>query len=142
MLDEVDWGTLGWTAAKVLFAGLLIFATGSFVFSIWRDLRVETWSGPDASVQSGQRLRDCQPVNQLASDTDLPAWIRYGGTVYGRRGSQMPSADPVSGVEVFSETGYALGRLRLRADEPVRRVLVVVPPSTSGAVYEPVPGCR
>ena len=46
--------------------------------TVWRDNTTDTWAGPDATVQSGQRLGGCDPVNILHDDA-FPTWIRYPG---------------------------------------------------------------
>ena len=61
-------------AAKLLvaaFVGVLLYAAVYVGYNAWRDSRVDTWSGPDTTVTSGQRLADCPVVNALHDD-DVP----------------------------------------------------------------------
>lgn len=134
-------------AAKLVVAaliGVLVYAAIYVGYNAWRDSRVDAWSGPDASVTSGQRLADCPVVNSLHDDT-FPTWIRYGGQVYRSTGSIRPvGTDPTND---YPSTGYQLGELRLlrvantpdgRAGKIIVLKLVDVP---VGQVFELTPDC-
>ncbi len=141
-LEDVDWEQLRWTAVKAAVALALLAAVGLFLHSIWRDLKVDTWSGPDATVQSGQRLRDCPVVNQLPSDDALPAWLRFEGAIYRRGRTLRGVADPSLGGTGYPETGHSLGSIRLLLDrDDRRRVLLIVPPARAAVAYELTPEC-
>jgi hypothetical protein len=141
-LDTVDWEQVRWTGVKVVFAAVVLYATGTFVYSIWRDLKVDTWAGPDATVQSGQRLQDCAAVNRLATDAPFPAWVRFGGVVYGRGDGVVTVEEPARTTAAFAATGHVLGELRLFHEPTTPRVAVLIPRATSAVIYEPVAGCR
>jgi hypothetical protein len=100
-------------AGKLLIAaivGVLAYAAIVAGYNAWRDSRVETWSGPDASVTSGQRLADCPVANALHDDV-FPTWVRYAGHVYVASGGVRP----VGTVPTpdFPMAPYQLGELRL-----------------------------
>jgi hypothetical protein len=134
-------------AAKLLVAavvGVLVYFAAVFGYNSWRDSRVDTWSGPDSTVTSGQRLADCPVVNALHDDT-FPTWIRYGGHVYRSTGTIRPVGSDPTGD--YPSTGYALGSLRLlrigntpdgRAGTVILLKLVDVP---VGQVFELTPDC-
>ena len=72
--------------------------------------RVDTWSGPDGSVTSGQRLEDCPLVGTVRDDI-FPSWIRFDGKVYRLTDTIRPMGfepDPD-----FPATGYTLGSMAL-----------------------------
>ncbi len=142
-IDDVDWERVRWIVFKVALGLAVLFGLGLVGYSIWRDAKVDTWSGPDASVQSGQRLRDCLVVNRLPADETLPSWVRFEGAVY-RRGRTSRALDDTSvGVTGYPETGYSLGPARLLlGPEGSGQLLMVVPPSPMALVYEPTPECR
>ncbi len=100
-------------AAKLVVAAIVgVIAYGAIVFgyNTWRNGRVDTWSGPDATVTSGQRLADCPVVNALHDDV-FPTWVRFEGKIYRNTGSIRPiGSDPTGDYPV---TAYTLGDLRL-----------------------------
>ena len=76
-----------------------------------REGRVDTWTGPDATVQSGLRLGGCPDI-AFRENVYFPAWVRYGGNVFLWDDSLTPIG-PNSVPTSFEETGYANGDLRL-----------------------------
>jgi hypothetical protein len=71
---------------------------------------VDTWTGPDQSVRSGQRLADCPLVNELHDDV-FPTWISYHASIYRATGLNRPvGTDP---EPAYHDTGYRLGSLHL-----------------------------
>jgi len=129
-------------AVAILFLGgwLLLLAGIALV----RELRTETWSGPDQSVTSGQRLPGCT-ADLSFRDPLFPTWVRLEGSVFraasrNRPTGALPNAD-------FPATGYRLGDLELfrilntpqgRAGDQVLLKIVNV---ETGEVYERVPAC-
>lgn len=128
--------------AVVLAIGAL---AASPVAAMLRDLRVDTWDGPDRTVQSGQRLSGCASVNVLHDDI-YPTWVRYEGVVYQKLDLQRYLDAQPSGVRL-AEPGYSLGPMRLLVDDAVvtggepDSVLIVLPPSRLAVVYVPAAGC-
>ena len=134
-------------AAKLLVAAIIAvvaYAALSFGYRTWRDTKVDTWSGSDTSVTSGQRLADCPVVNALHDDI-FPTWVRFDGRVYRATGSVRPvGSDPTGDYPV---TGYTLGDLRLlriantpdgQAGRTILLQLVGVP---AGQLFEYTPEC-
>jgi hypothetical protein len=72
--------------------------------TVWRDNTTDTWSGPDRSVQSGQRLDGCPPVNILHDDA-FPTWIRFQGAIFALANSRRPVA-AVTAENGWVATGY------------------------------------
>jgi hypothetical protein len=107
----IEWNPIGWTLIKV--AGIVVIAWFALsVITGWiRDNRVDTWNGPDASVQSGERLAACSEV-ELVRDEAFPSWLRYKGAVYRLTTSARPFIGP--GVTAgFHDSGYTMGPLHL-----------------------------
>jgi hypothetical protein len=142
---SLEWHPIAWTLLRV--AVVVVIAYGAVVigYNAWRDSRVDTWAGPDATVSSGQRLADCPVVNGLHDDV-FPTWIRFGGSVYGltdliRPVGSAPTAD-------YPDTGYRLGSLRLHriANTPDGQagqiVLIKLESSAVGQVFELRPDCQ
>ena len=141
------WHPVVWTLLR-----LAIVAVGLYVISLvgwnwWRDQQVDTWSGPDAGVQSGQRLESCLAANAQRDDL-VPTWVRFDGTVY----VLTPRLTPIAGggqpgQTQYVESGYSQERLRLVLREPAvtgeppPELILVSPPSRGGRIYEPDPTC-
>jgi hypothetical protein len=113
--------------------------------TIWRDNTTDTWSGPDRSVQSGQRLDGCQPVNILHDD-GFPTWIRFQGAIFGMANARRPVA-AVTAENGYQATGYENdSRLLLRMLDPKGVVqddvlLVFDPRANTGEMYRLLPEC-
>jgi len=127
----------------VVVAGWVVLRGG---VTIWRDNATDTWAGPDATVQSGQRLAGCAPVNILHDDA-FPTWIRFKGSVYVLANARRPVAE-VSAENGYQETGYANdSRLLLRMLDPATgtaradQVLIYDPRADTGELYRLLPEC-
>jgi hypothetical protein len=134
-------------AGKLLVAGvvgLLAYAAIVTGYNAWRDSRVDTWSGPDAAVTSGQRLANCPVANDLHDDT-FPTWIRFQGHVYVlteriRPVGNTPTPD-------YPMAPYQLGDLRLHtiantADgREGKLILLRLASAATGQVFELNPDC-
>jgi hypothetical protein len=134
-------------AGKLLLAailGVIAYFALTTAYNAWRDSRVETWSGPDATVSSGQRLADCPPANALHDDV-FPTWVRYGGRVYIATGRIRPVG--TGPTPDYPETPYTLGNLRLHdiANTPEGRagsiILLRLAENEVGEVFEANPDC-
>jgi len=100
-------------AAAVIYGALLI-GTGFL-----RSGRVDTWTGPDASVQSGLTLAGCPQV-EGRGDAIFPSWIRYRGSVNASTGGLAPIGTTWQyGATRFAESEYRLGSTRLLLDGPL-----------------------
>jgi hypothetical protein len=106
---------------------------------------VDTWDGPDATVQSGLRLEGCDLPGFL-EDSVFPAWIRYQGHIY--RWADL-SAPISSGTipRLYTPSGYSLGDKVLyliTAADPAltpERIIVRNGESDAAAVFLLVPAC-
>jgi hypothetical protein len=107
----IEWNPIGWTLIKVAAIVVIAWFTLSVVTGWIRDNRVDTWNGPDTSVQSGERLAACSEV-ELVRDEAFPSWLRYKGAVYRLTTSARPFIGP--GVTAgFHDSGYTMGPLHL-----------------------------
>ena len=141
-----EWHPLAWRLARLVLAAVALFAVARVGATILRDNAVDTWRGPDATVQSGQRLAGCAPVNIL-HDEVYPTWVRFGGVVYRMAGSRRPVAAPTL-ENGYGPTGYTLGSLMLLTientpDGRARNTLLIYD-GTSPAVemYMREPDCQ
>jgi hypothetical protein len=107
--------------------------------------QVTTWSGPDATVQSGQVLPDCAVVNAIDNPV-YPSWVRWNGGIYSYTGSKRP----FTGIDVarsFIDTGYQTGDLHLYLidDTPDGKsrdtVMLWFEGGIAGVEYARTPGC-
>lgn len=99
----------------------LILAIAGLVVVAWflavsvtdwlRTDRVDTWAGPDASVQSGLRLDGCPDV-AFPEDVYFPGWIRFDGKVFRWTDSGSPIGSNSVG-SAYLPSGYTLGDLQL-----------------------------
>ena len=120
---------------------------GAILVTNWvRSGQVATWSGPDASVQSGYSLGQCQFPN-APSDGAFPVWLRYGGKLYRYANLTLP-VSPQSIGTVYAEAGYTLDRLSILTVEDTPsgkardRVLIYAAGADGGAVYETIAECE
>lgn len=135
--------TLIWTAAIVV----VVYLAALFGWRWWRQQQTDTWLGPTASVQSGQRLAGCTSANLRNDDTE-PTWIRWNGTVFVQTEAVFPVLNKsAEGQTQFTETGYKLSQLRIVltqdavAGQLPPRLLVVSPPGIGASVYQPDASC-
>ena len=101
--------------------------------------RVDTWTGPDSTVQSGLRLAGCPDV-VFDEDVYFPSWVRFEGRVY-RWGDSLRPLAPSSIGDAYLDTGFANGDLRLYrvANSPAglagEQVLLRQGEAPAGAIY-------
>jgi len=142
---SMGWHPIAWVLLRVA----VIVALGYFVFSFgynaWRDRQVDTWTGPDASVTSGQRLNDCPLVNEL-HDSEFPTWVRFNGSIYRLSDSIRPVGNTADAD--YPSTGYVLGPLSILrvANTPAGRAgeMIVLKLATSavGRAFLITPDCQ
>lgn len=131
---------------SIVIAGLV--AAGYLVSDMLRQGRIDAWSGPTATVTSGQEVLACLPAGTTPHE-HLPTWIRYGDRVYARTDFVRPLRNQGRIDETGQvETGYRLDRLRilLPAEDPTDqvppRLLVVSEPGPVATLYELAPACQ
>lgn len=140
----LEWHPIAWTLVKAAVVVAFGYAAIFLGFNAWRDSRTDTWTGPDASVTSGQRLADCPVVNSLHDDT-FPTWVRFEGSIYRLTDSVRPVGDD-PGPD-YPSTGYALGSLQLLRvnNTPQGKagdvVLVKIDTTPVGRVFQRTPDC-
>jgi hypothetical protein len=129
--------------AKWVVALALVVTAGWFIAIAARDYmrvnQVDTWSGPDQTVQSGLNRPGCVTAG-FTGDQYFPAWIRFEGKLYTWSGLSTPIGripDPDS----FVWTGYQRDTLRLyrMQNSPDgregKRVMVRQGEEVAGAIY-------
>jgi hypothetical protein len=138
------WHPIAGKLLRALVIGVLLYLAVTAALGIWRDGRIDQWSGPDASVTSGQRLADCPLVGSVRDDL-FPNWIRYDGIVYRLTDTIRPMGfEPDAD---FPPTGYALGTMTLyrAVNTPEGQsgniVLVKLDTSAVGRVYRATRDC-
>ena len=105
----------------------------------FRQGQVDTWVGPDATVQSGLRLDGCPDIT-FRENVYFPSWIRFGGHVF-RWDDSLTPIGPNSVPGSFEETGYSHGDLWLYLvhNNPEGRagnqVMIRQGDSPAGAIY-------
>jgi hypothetical protein len=135
---SLEWHPIAWVLVRVIAAVALIYLAVTTGMSVWRDQRVDTWSGPDATVTSGQRLEGCPAASEFR-DAIFPAWVRFGGSIYGGTSAIRPVGSNADNA--YPVTGYHLGSLGLLqvANEPEgqagRMILLKLDSSLTGQVY-------
>lgn len=108
---RVEWHPILRTLILVTIAVLVLW------FGAWAGLdwirrgQLTTWTGPDATVQSGQVLQGC-PIVDAIDNPVFPSWVRWNGSIYRYSGWKRPfmGIDQTAG---FSESGYRTGDLHL-----------------------------
>ena len=141
---RLEWHPVAGTLLRVIIIVVLLYVAITAGLGLWREGRVDTWSGPDSSVTSGQRLADCPLVGSVRDDI-FPNWIRFDGTIYRLTDTIRPmgfDADPD-----FPATGYVLGPMALyrvlNTPEGQSGTIVLVKLETSavGRVFRATPDC-
>lgn len=138
------WHPIAGTLLRAILVGILAWVAVTTGLRVWRDGRVDTWSGPDASVTSGQRLDGCAFIGSVTDDL-FPNWIRLDGILYRLTDSNRPMGFHPDAT--FPQTGYALGAMTLfrTVSTPEGKagtiVLVKLDTSAVGRVYRATPDC-
>ena len=110
-----------------------------------RDGRLDTWVGPDTTVQSGYVLAGCA-LPSFSEDSYFPTWIRFDGHVY-RWADLSAPIGPDSIPTSYEPTGHTLGTLALhrilssQSGLAGERIMIRNGEAEAGAVYLLVPEC-
>jgi len=130
------------SAGKIVIAALAIAAVWLAAITVtdWlRVGRVDTWAGPDTSVQSGLRLDGCPDVS-FREDVYFPSWIRFEGQVFRWADRRLPIGQHSVG-DSYLATGYTHADLELyRVANTIEgraghEILVRQGGSPAGAIY-------
>jgi hypothetical protein len=140
------WHPIAWRLVRIALLLVAAWLVARVGFGILRENSVYTWSGPDASVRSGQRLEGCAPVNVLDDDV-YPTWVRFEGAIYKMTGLKRPVPAPTL-ENGYRQTGYSLGSVLLLTveREPTgtagRHVVLLDPVADVGELYVIEPDCH
>ena len=143
---KLTWHPILWTMLRVGLVVIVAYMAALYGWRWWRQQQTDTWTGPTASVQSGQRLAGCAAANSRDDDAQ-PTWIRFQGVVYVESDSVNPVFNQgVEGQTGFIETGYSLSQLRIILRSRARRHATPAhpgasPPGIAASVYQPDPTC-
>jgi hypothetical protein len=90
----------------------LVVWLGGIAVTDWvRHGIVDTWTGPDTTVQSGQRLDGCPDIT-FREDVYFPSWIRFEGRTF-RWADRLAPIGTDSIGSSFLTTGFRHGDLEL-----------------------------
>jgi hypothetical protein len=139
-----EWHPIGWRLVRLIIVLVVAYAVVTTALDLWRQYRVDTWSGPDASVTSGQRLEGCPAASDF-HDAIFPAWVRFEGRLY--LGS--PAIRPVGSNldNAYPVTPYRLGALQLLRvgntpdGQAGRTILLKLESAPVGQVYARTEAC-
>lgn len=144
-VGRLEWHPIAWVLVRAVAVVALAYLAVTTGLNLWREGRVDTWSGPDATVTSGQRREGCPPASDFR-DSIFPAWVRFEGAIFGGTpairpvGSNLDNAYPVTGYHLES-----IGLLRV-ANTPDgkagRMILLKLDSSLTGQVYVRLPECQ
>ncbi len=133
------WHPVARTFLVVAIAVALGYVALLFTNEFLRGSRVDTWAGPDASVQSGLALAACPPAEGLG-DAVFPSWVRYRDEVYAATGRVAPIGPAWQyGQTRYAETDYRMGSIRLLLEASLA---VDATPDTVLLLQEPAQGAR
>jgi hypothetical protein len=140
----IDWHPVLWTLVKVAIVAVAAYLAIRFATDWWREHNVVTWSGPDATVQSGVRFPDCPLIDRIRVH-DFPSWVVFGGSVYRYTGYLRPYVGP--DTPGYRPSGYSSGSLHLVFIEntPAGRardaILIWLEGALAGVQYVRTPDC-
>jgi len=106
----LDWHPILWTLVKVAIVVALAYFAVRAGTQLWRESRVDTWSGPTATVQSGVRLAGCPVVDAIRVE-EFPSWVTFEGSVYRYTGNTRPYVGPET--PGYTATGCTNGAMQL-----------------------------
>jgi len=102
------------SAGRILLVAAIVIVTwlGAIAVTDWvRRGVVDTWTGPDATVQSGQRLAGCPDIT-FREDVYFPSWVRFEGKVF-RWADRLAPIGTESIGSAYLSTGFRHGDLEL-----------------------------
>jgi hypothetical protein len=143
-LDDLAWHPIA-TRLTIVVAVIVLVAVGAKLGGDWlRERTVATWTGPTASVTSGQRLDSCPDANAIAQVETYPNWLRYDGRLYLRTDTVRPGL--IDGIS-YIDSGYRLDHLFLVLLENTpdgrarQEVMVWSDGAMAGYAYHVATGC-
>ncbi|HSH21168.1 MAG TPA: hypothetical protein VK992_00945 [Candidatus Caenarcaniphilales bacterium] len=146
--ERLQWHPVAWLLLRLAILVVLLYAVAWVALGVWRDMTVDTWTGSDGTVTSGQRLAGCTRAN-AQNHAYFPTWIRFDDRVYVLSSRERPLlGQGMPGETRQIETGYALERLRilipveLPAGEPPSRILVATAGAPTAAIFDHAEECE
>jgi hypothetical protein len=143
-LDDLAWHPIA-TRLTIVVAVIVLAAIGAKLGGDWvRERTVSTWTGPTATVTSGQRLDSFPDLNAIAQVETYPNWLRYDGRLYLRTDTVRPGL--IDGVS-YVDSGYRLDHLFLVLLENTpdgrtrQEVMVWSDGAMAGYAYHVATGC-
>ena len=144
--DKIEWHPIARKLLVVILVALALYLVAAGGYRFWRLGHVDAWSGPDASVTSGQRLESCPAVALRDYDSVYPVWVRYDSKVYVATGLGRPLPTDLTGR--YDITAYTLGKLQLWRilDTPDGKagtdIILRFQPDDVGQLFKAMPGCQ
>jgi hypothetical protein len=140
----IDWNPILWTLFKVVIVVVAVYFTVRVGTQWWRENHVDTWSGPDATVQSGVSLAGCPVVADIRVE-DFPSWVSYGGSIY----NYTPWKRPYINAQTpgYTMTPYTNGSMHLvtieNTPDGVARdtIMIWLEGAMAGVEYARAPDC-
>jgi hypothetical protein len=140
----IDWNPVLWTLFKVAIVVVAVYFTVRLGTQWWRENHVDTWSGPDATVQSGVSLAGCPVVADIRVE-DFPSWVSYGGSIY----NYTPWKRPYINAQTpgYTMTPYTNGTMHLvtieNTPDGVARdtIMIWLEGAMAGVEYARAPDC-
>jgi hypothetical protein len=124
-------------AARLVIGALVVavlWLAGIAVTDLIRQRVVDTWEGPDATVQSGLALAGCPDIT-FDENVYLPSWVRFDGQVYRWADLNVPIGTQSIG-DTYLPTGYRHDDLELfRVAEREDQVMIRQGDAIVGAIY-------
>lgn len=117
----------------------IVWLIAVFVTDQMRVGRIDTWNGPDQTVQSGLLLEGCS-IAGFTEDVYFPAWVRLDGHLYRWANQSAPIGPDSVGVS-YTDTGYRFGDLRLyriissQDGRDGKRIMMRQGDSPAGGIY-------
>jgi hypothetical protein len=138
-----DWNPIARKLIAAIVIGVVLYFGARAAGDWLRQEAVNTWAGPDATVQSGQKLATCPVAATLPPMEVYPNWVSWGGRVLVRTEFVRPG---VIDGERYVDTGYQLGELKLvelRNSDAGRAhtEAMIWSGALAGVVYRTMDGC-
>jgi hypothetical protein len=143
--ERWDWHPI---AGKIVIATAIVvtlYLVATTAAGYLREGRVDTWTGPDATVTSGQKLEGCPAFIRLDSPV-FPSWIRFGGGLFRRTEQVVPVGETNIGT-AYIDSGYRHDDFVLYVvdrpglGEPGSRIAVRKGGAPAAEIYLRVEGC-
>ena len=143
--ERWDWHPVAGRILIVAAVVVALYVLATTAVAVLREQRVDTWTGPDTSVTSGQRLDGCPAFVRLDHPV-FPSWIRFDGGLFSRTEQIVPVGETNLGTG-YIESGYRRDDFVLYTvhvpglGEPGSRIAVRKGSAAAAEIYRRVEGC-